>query len=216
MNMKTGMLAFAVAMLVMSIGASAELPGYIYHRGELADAIESFDGTPHELSDALEYSCNNVNTTAPVKYIMYSFEFPYTYQNINGTWVKVITDTGSMDFMCYYKSIDSASFSTFWSGKYNLTTREVTGMPCCPGTYFDYYHSAFPLIGDWCDQIDIDQDGTTGLDDWKILVSYWGRFNCGVENNWCERSDIDRDGRVYMSDYMKVVYNWGRTGCFGI
>jgi hypothetical protein len=207
-------LAFALAMLALTIGVSATV--LMDQRGELADAIEVFDGTPEELSDTLESSCMNVNTTAPVKYIRYRWYHPYIHTKIDGAWQKVITDNETMIFRCYYKRSDSPSFATFWSGKYNLTSREVSGMAPYPGTCFDSYHSTFPLIGDWCDQADIDKNGGVGASDFAKLRQKWMTFGCNATNDWCDRADIDRNTGVGMSDFARLRKNWQRGDCFGV
>lgn len=73
-----------------------------------------------------------------------------------------------------------------------------------------------PTNNDWCDQSDIDMNGSVGQDDLEVMKANFGRRDCSVGNNWCERSDIDRNGMVAIYDFMLLKRNWGRTGCFGI
>jgi hypothetical protein len=68
-----------------------------------------------------------------------------------------------------------------------------------------------PIIS--CNDTDITEDGSVGLEDFVVLRARFGDVGCNDTNNYCDRADINRDGAVDGLDLNEYTSGFGQI-CF--
>jgi hypothetical protein len=51
-------------------------------------------------------------------------------------------------------------------------------------------------------------NGKVNFKDYSHMAKFWGRTDCGPENNWCKYSDLNRDGKVNGIDLNNFRNEW--------
>ncbi|MBX4196106.1 right-handed parallel beta-helix repeat-containing protein [Candidatus Pacearchaeota archaeon] len=67
----------------------------------------------------------------------------------------------------------------------------------------------------WCNNTDINHDGTVSIADYIEVSSHFNEVGCGTTNNWCANTDINRDGTTSISDFIDLAAAFNTVGCTG-
>ncbi|MBX4211966.1 right-handed parallel beta-helix repeat-containing protein [Candidatus Pacearchaeota archaeon] len=82
-----------------------------------------------------------------------------------------------------------------------------------PGNGYYTIGSSIASANNWCNNTDINHDGSVTISDFMDVSSHFNEVGCTASTGWCSNTDINHDGTVSISDFIDVSSAIGKTTC---